>query len=68
MFYSYFTLISHSQDFDEFGRRRPVMGRLPPPSYAQAIGAVHLDPAPDATSISAHTHPQHRHRYESKEK
>jgi hypothetical protein len=31
-----------SQDFDEFGHRRPVMGRLPPPSYAQATGAVDL--------------------------
>ncbi|XP_046441338.1 low-density lipoprotein receptor-related protein 12-like isoform X2 [Daphnia pulex] len=30
------------QDFDEFGHRRPVMGRLPPPSYAQATGAVDL--------------------------
>lgn len=38
------------------------MGRLPPPSYAQAIGAVHLsDSAP--TSISAQPHSQHRHRY-----
>ena len=51
---------SSSQDFDEFGLRRPVMGRLPPPSYAQAVGAVQVDsstgPAPVLASRPVHLH------------
>lgn len=52
----------HSQDFDEFGHRRPVMGRLPPPSYAQATGAVDLSSSSRTISSPGTCVPSQRQR------
>jgi len=51
---------SVNQDFDEFGHRRPIMGRLPPPTYAQATGTF-LVPS----LIEVHRPPSQRHRRNS---
>jgi len=51
---------SVNQDFDEFGHRRPIMGRLPPPTYAQATGTF-LVPS----LIEVHRPSSHRHRRNS---
>lgn len=51
----YLDFHSSNHDFDEFGQRRLIMGRQPPPSYAQATGAP--EPLVSSTSIPS------RHRY-----
>ena len=60
-----FLFLICSNEFDEFGRRRPVMGRQPPPSYAQAMGNAALMPSNvPITSIPVHSGNQpHRIRY-----
>lgn len=55
-------LLYSSQDFDEFGHRRPVMGRLPPPSYAQATGAVDLSSSSRTISSPGTCVPSQRQR------
>lgn len=62
----FLTIISFSNEFDEFGRRRPVMGRQPPPSYAQAMGNASLMPSNvPITSMPVYPgHQSHRIRYE----